>query len=135
MVTVLVAVNGVVWAGDQPMVEVFTTSGIPIISYHQGDRVQVYKIDDIKRFEAQLSRGLPSDADAARHQAIQRVTYADEEQKMHVQRAAIGLSKAMQYGIDRYTAVVFDGETVVYGVTDLAEALHRYRQWQEASAQ
>ena len=29
----------------------------------------------------------------------------------------------MQYGIDRYPAVVFDGEAVVYGVTDLTVAL------------
>ena len=131
---ILVTVNGVVLAGDQPLVEVFTVS-VPIIPDHQVDRVQIYEIDGIKRFEAQLSRGLSSDADAARRQAIERVTHVYEGQKKQVQRSAIGLSKAVQYGVDRYPAVVFDGEAVVYGVTDLGEALHRYRQWQEASAQ
>ena len=128
----LATVNGAVLAGEQPLVEVFTASGIPIFPDHQGDRVQVYEIDGIKRFEAQLSRGLPSDADAARRQAIERVAQVDEGQKQKVQRAATGLSKAMQYGIDRYPAIVFDGEAVVYGVTDLEWALHRYRQWREA---
>ena len=131
----LVTVNGVVLASDQPLVEVFTASGIQIILDHQNDRVELYEIDGIKRFEAQLSRGLPSDADTARSQAIERVTHVDEKQKKQVQRSAVGLSKAMQYGVDRYPAIVFDGEAVVYGVTDLAEAFHRYRQWQEASAQ
>ena len=133
--TALATVNGVVLAGDQPLVEVFTTTGIPIVPDHQGDRVQIYEIDGIKRFEAQLSRGLSSDADAARRQAIERVTHLDEGQKKQVQRTAVGLSKAMQYSIDRYPAVFFGGESVVYGVTDLTEAFHRYRQWQEASAQ
>ena len=132
---ILVTVNSVVLACDQPLVEVFTASDIPIIPDHQVDRVQVYEIDGIKRFEAQLSRGLPSDADAARRQTIERVTHVDEGRMQQVQRSAVGLSKAVQYGIDRYPAFVFDGEVVVYGVTDLAEALHRYRQWQEASAQ
>ncbi|MCB1881336.1 MAG: TIGR03757 family integrating conjugative element protein [Gammaproteobacteria bacterium] len=132
---IMVTVNSVVWAGDQPLVELFTAFDIPIIPDHQVDRVQVYEIDGIKRFEEQLSRGLPSDADAARRQAIERVTHVYEGQKKQVQRSAVGLSKAVQYGIDRYPAVVFDGEAVVYGVTDLGEALHRYRQWQEAPAQ
>ena len=134
-VIILVTMNGVVLASEQPLVEAFTASDIPIIPDHQGDSVQVYEIDGIKRFEAQLSRGLPSDADSARRQAIERVAQVDEGRMQRVQGAAVGLSKAVQYGIDRYPAVVFDGEAVVYGVTDLAEALHRYRQWQEASAQ
>ena len=46
------------------------------------------------------------------------------------QRAASGLLKAAEYGIDRYPAVVFDGDAVVYGVTDLDEALRHYREWQ-----
>jgi len=47
-----------------------------------------------------------------------------------MQRAAIGLTKALQYGIDRFPAMVFDGQCVVYGVTDLGQALHRYHLWQ-----
>ena len=132
---VLVTVNGIVSADDQPLVDVFTTSDLPIISDHQVDRLQVYEIDGIQQFEEQVSRGLSEDANTAKLQAIKRTTQLDEGQKQQVQRAAVGLSKAMQYGIDRYPAIVFDGEAVVYGVTDLAEAMHRYRQWQETTAQ
>lgn len=132
---VLVTVNGVVSADDQPVVEVFTASNIPIISNHQGERIELYEIDGIRRFEKEISRGLSEDANTAKHQAIERVTQLDEGQKQQVERAAVVLSKAMQYGIDRYPAIVFDGEAVVYGLTDLTEAIHRYRQWRETTAQ
>ena len=132
---VLVTVNGVVWADDQPVVEVFTASDVSIITDRKVDRVELYEIDGIRRFEKEISRGLSEDANTAKRQAIDRVTQLDEGQKQQFQRSAIGLSKAMQYGIDRYPAVVFDGEVVVYGVTDLTEAIHRYRQWRETTAQ
>ena len=135
MAIVLVAVNGVVSANDQPLVEVFTASDVPINPDHQVDRLQVYEIDVIRQFEKEISRGLSEDVNTAKHQAIERVTQLDEKQKQQVQRSAIGLTKAMQYGIDRYPAIVFDGEAVVYGVTDLADAMNRYRQWQETAAQ
>jgi hypothetical protein len=41
-----------------------------------------------------------------------------------------GLVQAMQYGIDRYPAIVFDGKAVVYGITDVRAATQRYQQWQ-----
>ena len=132
---VLVTVNGIVSADDQPLVDVFTTSDLPIISDRQVDRLQVYEIDGIRQFEEQVSRGLSEDANTAKHQAIERVTQLDEKQKQQVQRSSIGLIKAMQYGIARYPAIVFDGEAVLYGVTDLTEAIHRYRQWREAAEQ
>ena len=53
---------------------------------------------------------------------------------VQVKNAAIGLAKAVQYGIDRYPAVVFDGRVVVYGVTDLVEALDRYEAWEQEVA-
>ena len=135
MAIVLVAVNGVVSANDQPLVEVFTASDVPINPDHQVDRLQVYEIDVIRQFEKEISRGLSEDVNTAKHQAIERVTQLDEKQKQQVQRSSIGLIKAMQYGIARYPAIVFDGEAVLYGVTDLTEAIHRYRQWREAAAQ
>jgi integrating conjugative element protein (TIGR03757 family) len=45
-----------------------------------------------------------------------------------------GLVQAMQYGIDRYPAIVFDGKAVVYGITDVRAATQRYQQWQAGEA-
>ena len=132
---VLMTVNGVVSADDQPVVEVFTTSDVSIITGLRVDRVELYKIDGIRRFEEEISRDLSRDAKTARRQAIERVTQLDKGQKQQVQRTAIGLAKALQYGIDRYPAIVFDGKAVVYGVTNLAEAMYLYREWLEATPQ
>ena len=132
---VLMTVSGVVSANDQPLVEVFTTSDVSIITDWKVDRVELYEIDGIRQFEEEISRGLSVDTNTAKRQAIDHVAQLDEGQKQQVQRSAIGLSKAMQYGIDRYPAVVFNRESVVYGVTDLTEAIHRYRQWREAAEQ
>jgi len=52
-----------------------------------------------------------------------------------MQRAAIGLAKVAQYGVDRYPVIVFDGEVAIYGVTGMREALHRYQQWREGGKQ
>lgn len=131
----LVPVNDVVSASDEPLIEVFTASTHPIIPDHQGNGIQIYDIDGIKRFEVELSLGLPADTDAARRQAIERVAQVGEERAQRVQRSAMGLSKAMQYGIDRYPAVVFNREAVVYGATDLAKVRQRYQLWREASGQ
>ena len=49
--------------------------------------------------------------------------------------AATGLAKALQYGVERYPAVVFDGEVAIYGVTDIREVLQRYQQWREGGTQ
>lgn len=127
--TLLATVNGVVWADGQPLVEVFTTSDVSIITGPEVDRVEIYHVDGIRRFEEEISRGLSRDANTARQQAIDRVTQLDEDQKQQVQRAATGLSKAMQYEIDRTPAILFDGEAVIYGLTDLDVALDHYRAW------
>ncbi|MEA3275692.1 MAG: DUF1525 domain-containing protein, partial [Pseudomonadota bacterium] len=42
---------------------------------------------------------------------------------------------AAEYGIDRYPAIVLDGQAVVYGVTDVGEALRHYRMWQGRAPQ
>ena len=46
--------------------------------------------------------------------------------------AATGLAKALHYGLDRHPAVVVDETVILYGVTDLGEAIRRYRDWQAA---
>jgi len=93
----------------------------------------VYELDGIERFQASLSRDLPRDPEAAKRSALTRIGHLDAGQMASERRAAMGLAKATQYGLERYPAIVFDGRVVVYGVTRLADALDHYRQWKEAS--
>ena len=92
--------------------------------------LQVYKLDGIQLFETQLSNNLPTNPDQSKQIALQRIQQLDKRAMAAVQNAAVGLAKAMQYGVDRYPAIVFDGKAVVYGMTDLSIALDHYRTWQ-----
>ena len=119
------------------LMEVFTTTDSPVtgedvISQPPGDdeiEFHVYALDGIQNIEAALSADLPPEPESAQHIALQRIQQLDEAARVQMQRGAMGLVKAVKYGLDRYPAIVFDGEFVIYGVTDIREALHRYRQW------
>ena len=123
-----------VWAGDALVIEVFTTSEQPVFGgEHERLRtatVTTYAVDGLERFESGLSEGLPADPDAAKAEALRRIQHLDEARMVPAKNAAFGLTKAVQYGVDRYPAIVFDGRAVVYGVTDLVQALDRYEAWQ-----
>ncbi|MDO8828256.1 TIGR03757 family integrating conjugative element protein [Methylophaga sp.] len=100
----------------------------------QGYAVQQYNLDAPRHVLARLSQHLPAHQAAAQQQLEQQLQ-ARGPQSLHQQllTAYQGLSLATQYRLDRYPAVVFEqGRAVVYGVTDLHQALLRYRQWQKS---
>ncbi|WP_268745429.1 TIGR03757 family integrating conjugative element protein [Methylomarinum vadi] len=72
---------------------------------------------------------MPADPAQSKRIALDRIQHMDDQSKTKMQMAAQGLAKAMQYGVDRYPAIVFDGQAVVYGVTDVQSALAHYRVW------
>lgn len=124
--------------GNTRLVEVFTTSASPITRNADLSRVssgvielQVYELDGIQRIEAKLSEGLTADPEQSKRVVLQHFQELREDDRARMQLAAMGLAKAMQYGIDRYPAIVFDGEVAIYGMTDIGEALHRYQEWRE----
>ena len=123
-----------VWASDALVIEVFTTGEQPVVGgEHERLRtatVTIYVVDGLERFESGLSEGLPADPDAAKAEALRRIQHVDDARMVPAKNAAYGLAKAVQYGVDRYPAIVFDGRAVVYGVTDLVQALDRYEAWQ-----
>ncbi len=121
------------------LVEAFTTTGWKI----QGESVagtqeaqqhidvQIYELDGIQRFEEQLSKSLPINPHQAKQVALKCIQKLDEQAMIAVKNTAVGLAKAMQYEIDRYPAIVFDGQAVVYGVTDVQTALTHYQAWRK----
>ena len=130
--------SGAVVAGESLGVEVFTAAGFPISGKAdprlRTATVTVYAIDGLDQFESALSEDLPPDADAAKAEALRRIGQLNEVRMAPAKHAALGLAKAVQYGVDRYPAIVFNGTAVVYGVTDLVEAVQRYAAWREAQA-
>ena len=119
-----------------PVIEVFTSDKHPIIDTDAardtlgGLRITVHKIDGIQSVERDLSLNLPMEPQAAKQIALHRIENLGAPTRASMHASATALAKAMQYGLDRYPAVVFDGEVVVYGVTDLTVALEQYRAWQ-----
>jgi len=113
-------------------IEVFTAQDLAIQPLEPGDlsastTIEVYKVDETERFETILSEQLPPDPEVAKCLAQERLRQLGGSQIEEAKRAAAGIVKAAEYGIERYPAIVFDGEAVVYGVTDIGEALRLYR--------
>ena len=119
------------------VIEVFTSAQYPIVetgakgsgSHLQGPEVTVYEIEGIQSVERDLSLNLPVEPQLSKQIALQRIQNLDEETRSRMQSAATALARAMQYGVDRFPAIVFDGQAVVYGVIDLQVALVHYESW------
>jgi integrating conjugative element protein (TIGR03757 family) len=114
--------------------EVFTAGDLPIQppasdSIPSQTPLEVYEIDGIASLESALSKKPPANPDWAQRLVRKRLGQVDRLRRDAVRRSTVGLFNAAEYGIDRYPAVVFDGDAVVYGVTDLGEALRHYRMW------
>jgi integrating conjugative element protein (TIGR03757 family) len=115
-------------------IEVFTTGVRPIRPPASDDiaslpPIELYEIDGVTRLEAELSDGLADNPDTARRLVQERFGQIDGPRLDVARRSAAGLINAAEYGVERYPAIVFDGNAVVYGVTDIDEALRHYRTW------
>ena len=120
-------------AGEPLTLEVFTAAEFPVSGRDdrrlQGATITVYAVDGLEQFESTLSHNLPADADAAKAEALRRIGELNDARMAPAKDAAVGLAKVVQYGVDRYPAVVVNGTAVVYGVTDLVDAAARYEAW------
>ena len=119
------------------LIEVFTASDLSPVSSQGTARahgeMRVYELDGIARLEARLSANLPGGPGSSRDIAWQRVRQINETDRARMRHAAVGLARAAHYAIDRYPAMVFDGQVAVYGLTDVAAALWHYRAWRAAN--
>lgn len=94
--------------------------------------IQIFNLDAVTHIEQRLSDGLPLDKMQARTMFDQRITQIGRSQlDADLRKAYLPLGTMMAYGFDRYPVIIFNRQTVIYGVTDLAQAMSRYRQWVE----
>ncbi len=90
-----------------------------------GIEVKVYNLSGPERFEETLSKGLVGNEQQIKDEVLKRIaelppTYLDE----HVVLPYEGLLKAKEYEIIKIPAIVFNnGESVIYGLTDLQKAI------------
>lgn len=117
------------------LMEVFTSAAYPITNegFISGTRrrdtttLVIHAVDGLEVIAAALSAGLPATAADARAQALARMRQGGLALRRRVGRAVEALEAAARYGLAKYPAIVFDeGESVIYGVTDIAEAYSIY---------
>ena len=105
---------------------------IGVVQKQLGDKTSIryFAIDAQTQLDETLSKDLSPDPEQARVIALQRIQTLDRSNLARKLSTSFeGLLLAQRYGIDRYPAVVFDeGQRVVYGVTDLREAMRWYQQ-------
>jgi len=117
---------------EGPVIEAFV--GNIELGLREPENTTVYNIERIAHLQQALSKDLPSDPEKAKQLVLARFQRIDTQLSHELENAANGLVQAMQYGIDRYPAIVFDGKAVVYGITDIRAAGQVYRQWQAGEA-
>lgn len=102
-------------------VKVFTDSTIPVSN---AGTAQVILLDQPRLLEQQLSAGLPGNQEQAEHTVLTRLQ-TPEGQGLYQQLidAHMGVVSAWQLGITKLPAVVVDDKYVVYGQTDVGQAV------------
>ena len=126
------AVNPPLWA-ETLTVEAFTDSGQLPISVLQkpGLTVTLYDLSAPKHIEQELSAGLSTNPEAAAKVASQFIQANQEALAQRLMMAYQSHTKAMDYGLTHYPALVFNGQAIIYGVTDVLDGLNRFQTWQE----
>lgn len=119
-------------------VSVVTTNEKPLQNLDQvdsqlfryGKTVSLYNLDDVDKFEKAISRGLPANEVKAKALLASRINaMGKREFEEKLLNAYKGLALVIKHKINRYPAIIFDDHLVVYGVTDIEEALIRYQEF------
>ena len=92
--------------------------------------INVLSLDAVFEMEEQLSQNLPANEAKARNLIEQRFKDIGRGQlEADIRNAYRAVGIAMKYGVNRYPAIVFDHQAVVYGLADVAAATSLYLAW------
>jgi len=107
-------------------IEIFITSKMDVQDSQAN--VTVHELDGLAALDRELSEGLSGDPVTAQRQALERINALGDRVRSKAEHAIGGLVLAQEYGITKLPAVVFDGGiSVVYGMTDVDQAIEIYR--------
>jgi len=112
----------------------FPLSGVADITV-SAIQVKLYNLDDARRLLDSFKKGLVSNGDVKQSKEIimQRFNAMGKANLMkQFSQAYQGIIIGTQYGVKRFPVVLFDqGQSAVYGVTHLPDAIVRYQQWKK----
>lgn len=114
-------------------IEVFANSAMLIKS--QGTDAKIYRMDGIARMGDEISKGLPNNQkDAMAYMASKRQAI-EQKYQPQIANAGKGITLGMKYGIEKIPAIVINQESVIYGLTDVNEALAHYQRVKQVQLQ
>jgi integrating conjugative element protein (TIGR03757 family) len=116
-------------SAESPLVVYLGTNQYPLGNAQRavryGVRLVQYNLDGHRNLERRLSADLPPNLEAAERIVNERLAALDGEE---LQNAFRGIALAIQWDIRKAPAFVFDnGQTVIYGLTDVEVALKRWQ--------
>jgi integrating conjugative element protein (TIGR03757 family) len=105
-------------------VEVFANSAM-VITPIQADRYQlvIYRLDALKNVEAAINQNIPKTEAAARAYFAANQAEIRMQITPSVLNGANGIALARHYKLERIPAIVVDGASVIYGVTNVDQAI------------
>lgn len=131
----LIVVSLPTWAQEPPYKVVVITNDLNPVTRlptlnPQTPQVLIYNLDAVSSLEVNLSMLLPKDENQALAIMQQRIAEIGQARlESDLAQAYKALTLAMSYGLDRYPAIIFDDETVMYGLTDVSLAIEKYNEW------
>ena len=137
ILSLCVAINPVHGKGFPVSVEVFMVQGHAVTGGDLTDQMNkanvpltVYDLSQARQFNTQLSQGIPRDP-ALAQQHIKGILAQSPDAIGIYAQTLIGQQRARRLDIRYVPAIVFDdGQSVVYGITDMDYALQIYRRAQ-----
>lgn len=97
-----------------------------------GPGVSVIELDAPQRAQANIFGELSADPALAEQRARAAIASPDFRQRQkQLADAWAGVTHAWSVGLEKYPAVVFDDQFVVYGTTDVNEATRLFTTWKE----
>lgn len=113
--------------------DIFKTNDIQALT---NERLIIKKInlDSLKNMEKAMSQDLPDTEKAAEKIVLERIDSLTEEDHRQMSESIKGHFMLVKWKIKKLPAFVFnDGSSVIYGLTNLNEALNIYREHQRSN--
>lgn len=112
-------------------VEVFANSAMHITPAGEARselpyKIDVYYVDGLQMLEQSLNQELPQTEPEARQWLAENQARIQREVAPVAIAAANGMALAQHFKIKRLPAIVIDRKAVVYGLTDVTEAVERF---------
>jgi len=110
-------------------------SGVKVVSNYFNSinsKFVIYSLDEVDNFEGEFSEGLSSDQEKAKQQVSDRYEKMGKEKMSQlIVKAYKAKMLTLQYGLQKYPAIIFDDKYVVYGEFNLNTALNEYLAFKE----